>query len=719
MTDNCVNGTEAEERDHLRYVQDKILAELDAVGRSVNARHAEMRELQAHLQQAKADMDHVEKASMRQAVSMMSDLVEHGAAQRTRLSRLLESPYFGRIDVRDSHAEAVQPVYIGIHSLCESDADRPLVHDWRAPVSSMFYEFELGPAHYDAPAGRTACNLLRKRQYRIERRELKFMLETSLNIQDEILQEELSRASDDKMRNIVATIQRDQNAIIRNDRSHTLIIQGAAGSGKTSIALHRIAFLLYKYKDSIRSDEILIISPNKVFAHYISQVLPTLGEEMIQETTMDSLAADLLGDKIAFQSFSEQVACLLERGDEAFAERMRFKATSGFVKKLQEYGRLLRNSKVNAADIKVGLLTVDAEWIAARFRRCAGRPAPAQIGEVLNAVVERMQNQHGKALVGAERNRVRSELKRMVATTTLKTAYKDFYSWLGAPRMFKQLKGGKYEYSDVFPLIYLKMLTDGSSEVARIKHVVIDEMQDYTPVQYQVIADLYPCKKTILGDCNQSVSPPSSSSAEAIREVLDRAECMYMHKSYRSTLQITELAQCICCNPDLVPIERRGEKPALIACEDAEQELECIRRELQAFFDSTFNSLGIICKTQEQANRLYSALCDDADRINLLDAQSTAFSNGITVASAYLAKGLEFDQVIVPFCNDAEYSTVIDRHMLYVACTRAMHKLHLTHTARPSPWLKPALQQSRLIPYTARAQLSSPSLHNQEMQHAG
>ncbi len=702
MTTQCFNRTEAEERDYLRHIQRKIGSEINAISANISSRNSEILDLRSYLQEKKADLDHVEKASIRQSLDLMSNIVEHGAAAKMRLSKLLESPYFGRIDIQSvqgddnqrAQGDDARPTYIGIHSLHDGEAEANLIHDWRAPVSSMFYEFELGRAHYDAPAGRKECQLARKRQYRIERRELKFMLETSLNIQDAILQEELSRASDEKMKNIVATIQRDQNAIIRNDDAHTLILQGAAGSGKTSIALHRIAFLLYKYRESIRSDEVLIISPNKVFAHYISQVLPELGEEMIQETTMESLASELLDDKIDFQTFSEQISLLLNRADEKYAERIRFKATADFVRKLDEYARIIRGSKINATDIKVGLLTLDAAWINDRFRACSRRTAAEQITEVLNAVVEHMRSRYGKEVVGKERTRVRAELKRMVTTTTLKAAYKDFYAWLEKPEMFKALKGGKYEYSDVFPLIYLKMAMDGVSPRHHIKHVVIDEMQDYTPIQYQVIGELYPCKKTILGDYNQSLSPLSSSSAERIRETLLNSECMYMHKSYRSTLQITELAQTIHRNPNLIPIERHGEQPSIVGFDDPEEEVRLIHRMLGEFWDSQHNSLGIICKTQEKADRLHEALGGRRAKVRLLHAGSTVFGRGAMIATAYLAKGLEFDRVIVPFCTDAEYHTVIDRHMLYVACTRAMHVLNLTHAGDPSRFLKPALERS-------------------------
>ena len=216
----------------------------------------------------------------------------------------------------------------------------------------MFYDFELGEAYYEAPRGRIDCGVTLKRQYKIEKQQFRFMLESALNIQDNILQEELSRASDDKLKTIVATIQRDQNAIIRNERSQTLVIQGAAGSGKTSIALHRIAYLLYKHKDTISSNDILIISPNKVFAHYISQVLPELGEEMIRETTMEQLADELLDGDFQFQTFSQQVAKLLDGRDEEFAERVRFKATAEFLDQLDRYIEYVRATNLRGAGVR-------------------------------------------------------------------------------------------------------------------------------------------------------------------------------------------------------------------------------------------------------------------------------------------------------------------------------------------------------------------------------
>lgn len=703
MTDQFTNQTEAQERQYLQQVTGRIAAELAAYSSKVDDRHAEARHLVTELQENRADMDHAEKANMRQSVTMATRVTEHSADQQRRLARMVDSPYFGRIDISRNGNGAEQPVYIGIHSFYDSKDETQLVHDWRAPISSMFYEYELGPAAFEAPSGRVECDIARKRQYRIENRELLFMLDTSLNIQDDILQAELSRASDEKMKNIVATIQRDQNAIIRNEAAHSLVIQGAAGSGKTSIALHRIAFLLYRYKDSIRSQDILIISPNKVFASYISQVLPELGEEMIQETTMEELAGRELQHNVKFEIFAEQVTRLLSGKDNKYAERVRYKAGSDFLKQLDAYINHVRDTNFHPADITVGLYTLDADWIAARFNKYRSFAINDQITRVTDDVVKHMQDEYGKRIVNKDRTTVRNALTRMFTHTTLKALYKTFYAWLDRPEMFKQLKGGKYEYNDVFPLIYLRKLVEPVTPSTRIKHVVIDEMQDYTPVQYQVIANLYPCRKTILGDHNQSVSPISASSAQAIERVLSNAQSVFMHKSYRSTLQITELAQTIQHNPDLMPIERHGDRPTLIACETTDDELAAIHQAIAAFRESGHNALGIICMTQDQADRLYDNLSDAGGPIHLLDARSTSFSRGVMIATAYLAKGLEFDQVIVPHVSDENYRSDIDRHMLYVACTRAMHHLTLTCVGKPSPLLSEAVEREVIEHHDATA----------------
>jgi len=685
MEQKQITEAEAEERRYLAEVNERIRRELERNNEIVGTRMRDSREMKEYLSKNKADMDHVEKVGVRQTVDELGAMGEHSAEVSRRLEKLLASAYFGRIDFRRSGTSGASPVYIGIHSFYDNEEKRVRIHDWRAPVSSMFYDYETGPAQYEAPDGTEEGEIERKRQYRIEDGELVFMIESSLNIQDEVLQEELRHNTSDKMKNIVATIQRDQNAIVRNEKSHTLVIQGAAGSGKTSIALHRIAFLLYRFKETISSSDVLIISPNRVFAHYISNVLPELGEENIREATMEDLAAELLEHKYAFEPFYTQVSRLLKGGDRKYRERIQFRATPEFLEQLDAYIVHVKNNRFVPADVMIGHRKISADILRERYHRFAERPFAEQVNELVETVLYECERHYGHEIKGKERTEVRKQIGRMFASQDIAKLYRDFYHWVENPSMFKYASKGVYEHADVFPLIYFSLQLEGGREDYRtIKHLVIDEMQDYTPVHYAVLGQLFPCKRTILGDARQSVNPLSSSTAEGIRGALGRADCVYLNKSYRSTLEIAEFAQNIQRNEDLVPIERHGEAPAVLACANSEEETECLRERVRDFFASDRRSLGIICKTQAEAESLFENLENSGGNIHLIRPDSTTFPEGALIATAYLAKGLEFDEVLVPHVDDRNYQNEVDRHMLYVAVTRAMHKLTLTHTGKRS-----------------------------------
>lgn len=671
------NPTEADERQYHQQVTQMLSRSVRHVHDNVVARHDEMTAIKQQLQDQARDLDHADKASMRQAADMASRVGEFSIEQRRKLERLLASPYFGRIDCILDDAPSARPIYIGVHSFSKNDTE--VVHDWRAPISSMFYDYELGEASFESPSGRIDSQITLKRQYRIENRQFRFMLESALNIQDNVLQEELSRASDSRLKTIVATIQRDQNAIIRNEDAHTLVIQGAAGSGKTSIAMHRIAFLLYKFKDTIRSEDILIISPNKVFAHYISQVLPELGEDMIRETTMETLADDLLSSKYRFQTFGEQIGVLLKNKDPDYAARVKFKADKPFLKLLDRYIGHVRSCFLKVAPVRVGFIDVDATLISQLFHRRGNQAPNERLNGVINAVVEHLKFAHQKSVEGKQRAKLRADLKAMVGETDLKKLYRGFYDWMERPEMFKAAAKGRLEYADVFPLVYMKLALEGVAPDHSVKHILVDEMQDYTPLQYRILARLYPCRKTVLGDRNQAVNPLSASQAESIRDALPDAVCVYMNKSYRSTWEITKLAQTIVNNPDLEPIQRHGKVPSILGFSKKKDELAAIREQVSEFAACEWQSLGIICRTQTSAEQLFNLL-QDLPEVYLLDEKSSIFSKGVVIATAYLAKGLEFDAVLVPFCTATEFQQQMDRHLLYVAVTRAMHELTITYT---------------------------------------
>jgi DNA helicase-2/ATP-dependent DNA helicase PcrA len=467
-----------------------------------------------------------------------------------------------------------------------------------------------------------------KRQFRIRNGEMEYMLDSDITIQDDVLQKELNQATSGKMKNIVATIQREQNAIIRNEEARHLIIQGVAGSGKTSIALHRIAFMLYRFKETISSNDILIISPNKVFANYISNVLPELGEETVEETSLEEIADELFEYQIKFQSFFDQVSELLEKTDEKLIERIRFKSSEDLLKKMDEYLLYLENEGFKPEDIMAGRKPVPAWFIKESFQKHHRKPLLSRFNEVVRDIVNNVFIHYKYEIMGKERTQLHTTIRKMFPSTNLRMLYKGFYAWLERPDLLKVRKGATYEYSDVYPLLYLKMKLEGLKPFLNVKHLVIDEMQDYSAVQYKVLKSLFPCKKTILGDINQSVNPFSSSGLETIETVFSDATSITMLKSYRSTYEITQFTKNIRQNIKIEAIERHGEKPAVFPFKKEADELNHIKFLIGQFLKSNYNSLGIICKTQQQADALYFGLKDDFE-LNLLNAASVAFGSGI------------------------------------------------------------------------------------------
>lgn len=681
------NQTEKQEKEYLKQIISflkKIIGNTDA---SVKDHVDTLAEYKDYIWSNK-DIDPHEIRSMRESILNHFALGESVINKHKRLTKILAIPYFGRIDFLEKKENSkVMPIYIGIHTFYDPESRATLIHDWRAPVSSMFYDHELGEAGYRSPSGEIKGVISLKRQYRIRGGKMEFMIESALTVHDDILQKELSSNADDKMKNIVATIQREQNRIIRNEDIRTLIIQGVAGSGKTSIALHRIAYLLYTFRDSISSKDILIISPNKVFSDYISNVLPELGEETVPETSMEQILSGVLEHKYKYQTYFGLVNELLEKPSSSLIDRIAYKASFGFISELDKFILHIENTYFKAADVKLTkYITIPAPFIEEQYLRFNRYPIRRRFDAMADYMLDMLKIQYAFTVTTAGRNLLKKEIRLMFAGNNDIQVYKDFFKWTNNPGMFKMRKGHTLEYSDLAPLAYLHLALEGNgNQPFRVKHLLIDEMQDYSPIQYKVIQKLFPCRKTVLGDAGQSVNPYGSSTAETIQKSLTASEIMKLCKSYRSTFEITDFAQKIHPNAELEPVARHGEKPQILQFGSAVEELSGIMGLISTYRKSGYKSLGIICKTEQQARKMADMLKSYANDISFLSSQSSAFVQGIVITSAHMAKGLEFDEVIIPQTDERNYRSEIDKSMLYVAVTRAMHRLTLTfHEARPA-----------------------------------
>lgn len=618
-----------DELNHLDYTLRIIDTALTKAREDVLRIDQEYRGAKRYMAEYRNEMDRHEKLQNEWVLNQTDRTGAFAVEMREKLEKLKDSPYFARIDFVPDGEEEADTYYIGRFGF--THCNEKLIFDWRAPVSGLFYDYENGRAGFEAPVGRIEGELTRKRQFKIQNGTMEYAIESSANVQDEILQKELAHTSDEKMKSMISTIQREQNVIIRNERADTLMIQGVAGSGKTSIALHRIAFLLYRLKNQITAEDVMILS-------------------------------------------------------EAWAKRAKYKSNLAFVEIMDQYISNISERVFSAKDYTYQGHVVPAAWIKERFHSYQKMPVKKRLASLAGDVREFLCSLMGKWEEVPKANVILKSLNKMLMIRDTLALYQDFYQYTDKKDMFVLSEKNTLEWEDVFPFLYLMAAFEGIEENRSVKHLVIDEMQDYTPIQFAVLNMMYPCQKTILGDFGQVLNPCHLHSLDEIGRIYKDAEFVALNKSYRSTYEIMEFAKKVCDQPSLEMVERHGERPRSISCENVDQESASITALIKQFGEGENVSLGIIVKTSADAKRLYDTLSEEYT-VHLFSKDSTRFTNGVSIASIRMAKGLEFDEVIVPDADDRNYHSDYDRNLLYIACTRAMHKLTLFYTGRPSPFL--------------------------------
>lgn len=689
---------------HLEETGKKLEEALSRAEESVKQADREYMDTKRYMAEHRGDIDPHEMFQNELLLKQTDRTGAFAVDVRARLLKLRDSPYFARIDFKEEHQGEARTYYIGRFAFQQEG--EPLIFDWRAPVSGIFYDYEVGDAGFSAPKGWVRGKLTKKRQFKIRGGVMEYALESSSHVQDDVLQRELSHSSDEKMKSIISTIQKEQNQIIRNEKEGTMIIQGVAGSGKTSIALHRIAFLLYRFKSRLNAKNVTILSPNKVFGDYISGVIPELGEEPVYTLGFPELAKIQLEGVIDFELDRDPSAWQ----EEAWADRVRFKSTLEFVRQMDRYIRLLPEAAFSPVDYIFGRFTAEGEWIRTRFLAYETYPVRKRLRMVAEDIRDRFQTENIMEEEIPRLNAILKSLNSMLKIRNTLAAYKDFYKKMGCPERFVMPAKKTLEWADVYPFLYLHAAFEGLMESGITRHLVVDEMQDYTPVQYAALNRMFPCQKTILGDFGQSVNPNHLHSLSDLRALYGGAEFVELNKSYRSTYEIIMFAKRIRDVAAMEPVERHGKEPAVLACRDQKEEIGRIVQVIREFQAGGNATLGIILKTDEEAERLYGFLREalyggcfplpdgsqdlrpwpdsmpksrrESPVMYLLTPQSADFHSGVSVTSVMMAKGLEFDEVLIPQADDKTYRTGYDRSLLYIACTRAMHRLTLTFTGK-------------------------------------
>ncbi|MBE7082113.1 MAG: hypothetical protein E7378_00315 [Clostridiales bacterium] len=665
------NITQAE-KDYLQMVLANIDSKIEKAESDNKYLIERMKETQHYMWESIYEMDNAEKAFAQSQMEMLDNETKEKINQIVALRASRKSPYFGSIDF-DLNNEKLS-YRIGLTGI--KDGNKIYVVDWRAPFSELYYNFDVGPGYYYVGEGneKVTGNITSKKQYKIEDGKLIFCLESNMKIDDSILQEVLAKTSSDKMKNIVSTIQREQNQIIRNDSPNNMIVQGVAGSGKTSIALHRIAYLLYKHRGTLNSNSILIISPNKFFSDYISNVLPELGEENIAETVMDELITMNLGIKEKIESKSEQVERLLNNNLEI--QNASLKGSMQFCRDIIAYCKNYFNENFKATDFVFDdFLVVKKEKLEQLyFELYKDKPVAIKMEWIKDFVVDSAEPE--LKLTSAKARRI---LDGMLKVPNIFEIYNDFLNKTYGLN-FKRTK--KIKFEDAVPLLYIKQQLFGTNKYNKIKHLVIDEFQDYSPLNYYIINQMFPCIKTILGDIGQNVAGYESTILDEFNE-LDtiKNQMVSLNKSYRSTYEITTFANNIINRTNVQIVDRHGEEVAWTQYKTQQDKINKIIEFVEESKKQNNKTIGILCKSIQKCEELHE-LIKDKIKYHHLTIDTLDYKDGVILAPTFLVKGLEFDAVIVVDVDNQNYCTQIDKQALYVASTRAMHKLALLYNGK-------------------------------------
>lgn len=711
--------------------------------------------------------------------------------QWKNMNRLLPSPYFGRIDFQEDGVGLGEQVYIGVSSFVDKDGLSFLIYDWRTPIASMYYDYSPGAASYVTPTGRIEGMMNLKRQFQIQNGQMRNMFDASETIGDELLQQVLGKGADSQMKSIVATIQKEQNAIIRNENSRLLIVQGAAGSGKTSAALQRVAYLLYKHRQSIRADQIVLFSPNPMFNSYISTVLPELGEENMQQTTFQEYLDYWLDSSLKPEDPFDQIEYVLTAQDapeyEARLQGIKYKASEAFLKDLQNYGKwlgqegmqfnglklrnrelisakrmqatfyefdhslplfnrvvllqewllnelaLLERKEREASWVEEEINYLDNDQYAEVFGKLHKDREVYDLAEHYASVFERLtkkrrEDESDIDFAQKEEDLLRRQIVKEVFKPLRKSVRK--FLFVDSKGIYDQLFDERYQektnaadipalwpdvcrqtkesllrnelfHEDATPYLYVKELIEGVRTNTEIRHVFVDEGQDYSPFQYEYLKKLFPrARMTVLGDFGQAIfmqatnlDSPDSPLVQLYGE--EDTSLIRLVRSYRSTKEIVEFTKLMLPGGgEITPFERRGHKPHLKKRDNGEKRAAQIAADIAELQAEGFDSIAVITKTAAESREAHEALKSHAgEELQLITKETVLFEKGVMVIPVYLAKGVEFDTVLVYDASSEAYSQSNELKLLYTACTRAMHRLYLYSTGDWSPFVQ-ALPES-------------------------
>lgn len=620
------------------------------------------------------------------SIGLIEERKEALEKENRKLELQIKSPYFARIDFLPMGKTKVQPVYIGIGNVIQNN--KLFVADWRAPISSMYYDFNLGQAFFKIDDKTYRGNIELKRQFKIENSNLISYFDTDMTINDEILQEILSKNVSTKMKQIVSSIQKEQNVLVRDSNLDNVLVQGIAGSGKTSIALHRAAYLLYRYKKQIKSSDICIISPNSIFSSYISEVLPQLGEDNLVETTFAQIARVELKKPIQpRENMLDEIASSPKQED---LNEISYKSSYEYLDDLLRFLKGAYLETFSPQELKFLVsenLENEKEYISFPaeqtknlfFKTFKGLDLFERINKIAwqYAMFFSERRHYNKEQTNGLKERFKKILYKFLPVREIERVFEIFM----ARENFKAPEGKTIKYIDKGTWLVIKHFLYGFEHDYSAKYLIIDEMQDFTPVDIYVFKKLWKCPMIVLGDVNQCIEKNVTDEYLQLTAEFLGCKLIELKKTYRSTKQIALFANHLVGLNDIEFVNRNGEDPKVYSSSNQTDTIKnIIEKEC-----CNFEHIAIICKCNKEAKTLVKELKQKID-CKLLE-EPEDYEHRILVATCATAKGIEFDAVIIPNASTDNYHNTIDKNIIYVSATRALHKLFFTTSKEPSRFL--------------------------------
>lgn len=625
------------------------------------------------------------------------------------LEKMIKSPYFARIDFKFDDEDEFEKIYIGRSSLRKNSYQEMYVYDWRSPIASVFYRFMTGEAFYDAPCGRVTGELNLKRQYEIKNGTLEYFFDSDVQIVDEFLRQLLSQNTTAKMKAIVETIQHEQDVVIRDMENDLLMVQGVAGSGKTSIALHRAAYLMYQgLQTKLSANNIMIISPNSIFEQYISNVLPELGEDNVISSVFEDILSELLnGRKIQSRNDFLENLIVNSKYKEISRNSIEFKTSSFFREILDQFLIDIPRQWIEFEDVYYeGKCVVSGQILKDKILGRPETPLGIKLEQLEDYILEQIFGTGKGRGHKEEKNLIKQEIQKFIKIDIVELykilfsneAY--FYSLLQNSNPSQNIKNiWKYTkenleadslyYDDAIAIAYLYLKIYGTNKYKNIKQVVIDEAQDYYPLQYEIFNFLFSkAKFTILGDMKQTLAKKEDISFyEQIQKILNKkkSSLIMLDKSFRCTNEILNFSlKFIEQSSQIKSFNRNGDSPKVYIADNSEIFIVEIVKEIKLCQEKGFQSICLICKTEKNSTYLFNKIKHKLD-IQLIKNGSVSDLQGVFILPVYMSKGLEFDTVLICDADSQNYHDEDDKNLLYVACTRALHKLSLFCENEVSP----------------------------------